>query len=266
MNLSIFVFHLTFGFLNPPMRSFIPHLFTLGNLLCGAIATLAVASSDYSHPAVFLIFLAAFLDLLDGAVARALKVDGPLGKELDSLADVVSFGLAPSAIAFSLLWPNGTFAGYLDALQVSDPITWLPLVSFLLVLGAAFRLAKFNIDTTQSTEFKGMPSPATGLFWASIALIQWESAPVPHVLSAPSIAALTVITAYLMVSPIRMFSFKFKTFGWAGNELRYLFLASIPLVVFLSYFLFNLYSVSLPLLLLLYAFISTVRHIAAPRP
>jgi CDP-diacylglycerol---serine O-phosphatidyltransferase len=248
------------------MRSFIPNLFTLGNLLCGSIATLAVASSNYNHAAVFLIFLAAFLDLLDGAVARALNVDGPLGKELDSLADVVSFGLAPTAIAFSLLWPDGTFAGYLEALRASEPSTWLPLLSFLLVLGAAYRLAKFNVDTTQSTEFKGMPSPANGLFWASIAWIQWESAPIPHLLPSATVAVLAVVTAYLMVSPIRMFSFKFKTWGWAGNELRYLFLASIPVVVFLSHFLFNLYSVSLPLLLLLYAFISTVRHIVAPRP
>lgn len=245
------------------MRRHIPNLFTLGNLICGSMATLAVAGSNHLHPAVLLIFVAAFFDLLDGAVARALKVDGPLGKELDSLADVVSFGLAPTAIAFSMM-SESNFSEYTFELALGQ--SWLPLTAFAIVIGAAYRLAKFNIDTTQSKEFKGMPSPAAGLFWASLALVEFLSMePLPF-LSPMNVAILSIIIAVLMVSKIRMFSFKFSHFGWKGNELRYSFLLLIPIVIIFSGMVLNLYALTVPILLLLYATISTIRHFVIPKP
>lgn len=227
------------------------------------MATLAVAGSNHLHPAVLLIFVAAFFDLLDGAVARALKVDGPLGKELDSLADVVSFGLAPTAIAFSMM-SESNFSEYTFELALGQ--SWLPLTAFAIVIGAAYRLAKFNIDTTQSKEFKGMPSPAAGLFWASLALVEFLSMePLPF-LSPMNVAILSIIIAVLMVSKIRMFSFKFSHFGWKGNELRYSFLLLIPIVIIFSGMVLNLYALTVPILLLLYATISTIRHFVIPKP
>ena len=227
------------------------------------MATLAVAGSNHLHPAVLLIFVAAFFDLLDGAVARALKVDGPLGKELDSLADVVSFGLAPTAIAFSMM-SESNFSEYTFELALGQ--SWLPLTAFAIVIGAAYRLAKFNIDTTQSKEFKGMPSPAAGLFWASLALVEFLSMePLPF-LSPMNVAILSMIIAVLMVSKIRMFSFKFSHFGWKGNELRYSFLLLIPIVIIFSGMVLNLYALTVPILLLLYATISTIRHFVIPKP
>lgn len=227
------------------------------------MATLAVAGSNHLHPAVLLIFVAAFFDLLDGAVARALKVDGPLGKELDSLADVISFGLAPTAIAFSMM-SESNFSEYTFELALGQ--SWLPLSAFAIVAGAAYRLAKFNIDTTQSKEFKGMPSPAAGLFWASLALVEFLSMePLPF-LSPMNVAILSVIIAVLMVSKIRMFSFKFSHFGWKGNELRYSFLLLIPVVIIFSGMVLNLYALTVPILLLLYATISTIRHFVIPKP
>ncbi|MFY7970975.1 MAG: CDP-diacylglycerol--serine O-phosphatidyltransferase [Flavobacteriales bacterium] len=245
------------------MRKHIPNLFTLGNLLCGSMATLAVASTNHLHPAVLLIFVAAFFDLLDGAVARALKVDGPLGKELDSLADVVSFGLAPTAIAFSMM-SESPYGEYLFELALGQ--TLLPLSAFAIVLGAAYRLAKFNIDTTQSKEFKGLPSPAAGLFWASLAVVEFSSTEPIHWLSPSVVALLSGVVGLLMVSNIRMFSFKFSHFGWKGNELRYGFLMLIPVVIFFSGMVLNLYALTVPILLLLYATISTVRHFVIPKP
>jgi CDP-diacylglycerol--serine O-phosphatidyltransferase len=144
--------------------------------------------------------------------------------------------------------------------------SWLPLTAFAIVIGAAYRLAKFNIDTTQSKEFKGMPSPAAGLFWASLALVEFLSMePLPF-LSPMNVAILSMIIAVLMVSKIRMFSFKFSHFGWKGNELRYSFLLLIPIVIIFSGMVLNLYALTVPILLLLYATISTIRHFVIPKP
>jgi CDP-diacylglycerol---serine O-phosphatidyltransferase len=233
----------------------IPHYITLGNLLCGSIATLAVASGGYDHPAALLIFVAAFLDLFDGAAARKLGVSGPMGRELDSLADVISFGLAPAAIAFSLLTDGQPFD---QALSDGDG---LPLVAFLLVFGAAWRLAKFNIDESQTSSFSGLPSPANGLFWAAVSLWTMESGEMlPH----PVVAAGSVIFSFMMVAPVRMFSFKFAHSGWKGNEMRWIFITLVIPAILLSGWFTGAWSVGIPVLLLVYVAFSLYGHFTSP--
>jgi len=233
----------------------LPNLITLGNLLCGSVATLAVASGGYQHPAALLIIVAAFLDLFDGAAARAIGVSGPMGRELDSLADVISFGLAPTAIAFSVLNGGAAFA---DTLTDS---VW-PWLAFLLVFGAAWRLAKFNIDDTQQTSFSGLPSPANGLFWASVSAWTMES---QQEISAEWIYVFILLFSYMMVAPIRMTSFKFTHLGWKGNQLRYLYLALVIPMVILSMVITGTWSVSIPVLLLLYVLFSLAGHTLQPK-
>lgn len=233
------------------MRKQLPNYITLGNLLCGSVAVMAVASAGYNHSAVLLIFLAAFLDLFDGAAARALGVNGPMGRELDSLADVISFGLAPSAIAFSLLNDGQPFTECFS----ENPFSWL---SFLLVFSAAWRLARFNIDESQSASFSGLPSPANGLFWASLAGWTIESGQeVAPALVYPAIG----IFSFLMVAPVRMFSFKFSHRKWAGNEVRYLFLILAVPILAIPVVITGTWSVSVPLLLLLYVIFSLITHL-----
>jgi len=238
----------------------VPNYFTLGNLLCGSIATLAVASGGYGHWAALLIFLGAFLDLFDGAIARKVGASGPMGRELDSLADVVTFGLAPAAIAFSLLTDGIPFDAALAG--ISDFTTALPLLSFLLVFGAAWRLARFNIDDTQSTSFRGMPSPANGLFWASVSAVSIESAFLP---SAPVIVVGIILLSWLMVSPVRMISFKFSHSGWKGNEWRYVYIASLLPVAIIAWLATGALSSAVTVLLFLYLILSLVSHLIHSR-
>lgn len=208
-------------------RAFIPNLFTLGNLICGSIVTVEVARGGYANAVVWLLFVAGFLDLLDGAVARALKVSGDLGKQLDSLADVVSFGLAPSVIIFSMLESALPFEWQ-----------WVKYLAFLNVACAALRLAKFNISTDQTHDFSGMPSPANGLFWASLALLTWQldyDSPLPQSISTTGFTVtILFITSWLMVASVRMFSFKFKKGGYKANRIPYIYIAAVlALVIFI---------------------------------
>lgn len=235
------------------IKAIIPNLFTLGNLLCGSYVALDVARNGHVNSAVILLFVAGLLDLLDGAVARALKVSGEMGKQLDSLADVVSFGLAPSVIVFSML-------------EVSLPynLQWMKYLAFLNVACAAWRLAKFNISSDQTTDFTGMPSPANGLFWASIALLLWNmdsaAAMVPSSSAMVYTLVLLLLTSYLMVSPIKMFSFKFKPGGFQANKFPFLFIGMIvalPIILLLSG---RTFLMAIPTAILLYMAMSFAYH------
>lgn len=238
----------------------IPNYFTLGNLLCGSMATLAVASGGYGHWAALLIFLGAFLDLFDGAIARKVGASGPMGRELDSLADVVTFGLAPAAIAFSLLTDAIPFHSALAG--ISDFASALPLLAFLLVFGAAWRLARFNIDDSQTTSFRGMPSPANGLFWASVSAVFIESGYLPP---APVISGGIILLSWLMVSPVRMISFKFSHSGWKGNEWRYVFIACLVPVALIAWLATGAWSSAVTVLLFLYLILSIASHLTQSR-
>lgn len=220
----------------------IPNILTLLNLLCGAIATVhALVFSDLTG-AFCWIAAAAVFDFFDGFVARLLKESSPIGVQLDSLADDISFGLAPAAVLYSLyMQMTGSWLG--------DNAGW---IVFVFSAFAALRLAKFNVDDTQHTEFCGLPTPAATLLCASIGMLAEMRG---LIVSRESIVAIALVVALLMISPIRMFSLKFSGFGWKGNEIRYLFLALciVSIIVLRPY--------SIPVIICLYILISTVRWV-----
>jgi CDP-diacylglycerol--serine O-phosphatidyltransferase len=172
--------------------------------------------------ALLFIIIGAVFDFFDGMVARLLHVSSPIGKELDSLADDITFGFAPSAIVFSYL---STFHQHFYL---------LPFVAFVMAAFSALRLAKFNLDERQALGFIGLPTPANALFWGSLilGLQEWD---VTFEGLEWVILAGVLISCYLLVAEIPMFALKFKTWGWKGNEVKYIFILScIPLLLLLG--------------------------------
>ena len=169
--------------------------------------------------ALLFIVIGAVFDFFDGMVARLLHVSSPIGKELDSLADDITFGFAPSAIVFS----------FLCSFHIHFPL--IPFVAFVMAAFSALRLAKFNLDERQAMGFIGLPTPANALFWGSLIVGggDWISS-LPY--AVWMILAMVLFSSYLLVAEIPMFALKFKTWGWKGNEIKYVFLATcIPLLI-----------------------------------
>lgn len=236
-------------------KQHIPNALTAFNLIAGLIALTLILQGDLALASI-LIFVAAVFDFLDGTAARLLDARSELGKQLDSLADLVSFGVAPGLIMFQLL-----SVGCEGSCNLLEQYHITPYFALLIPLCAAFRLAKFNIDLTQEDHFIGMPVPATAIFFASIPLIlfyqtsQFTLIPLDFFMDFFSnsrvLAVLTVLFSYLMVSDFYLFSMKFKKMSWKGNEIRYVFLilaaaylvlfslCAIPLII-LTYFLLSL--------------------------
>ncbi len=223
----------------------IPNLLTLCNLLCGVTAAVFALRYGDLSTAFALIILGAVFDFFDGFAARLLNGYSELGVQLDSLADMVTFGVAPAASLFVL--GMGAEAWWI-------PAGWnLAWGTFVVAACAALRLARFNVDPSQSSEFLGLPTPAAALFCASLGMLSESEG-----LALPTevILAVALLVAFLEVSSIRMFSLKFHGFGWSGNELRYLFLLlSLAMILLLGTY-------SIPLIIVLYVTISTVRWIA----
>ena len=201
------------------LRAFVPNLLTLCNLLCGCVGIWLLFAG---HPgaAGVLVFVAALFDVFDGMVARMLGVSGPLGVQLDSLADVVSFGVLPSFMAFTMMRSQ--------ALDV-----WA-FAAFLMTLCSAYRLAKFNIDPAQKKHFSGMPTPVNAVFWASLCLHQARSG---QVLGGYYVLILSLMFAALLVCPWRMFSLKSRDWSWRGRKFFYLYVALSLVAVCVSGFL-----------------------------
>ena len=200
------------------MKKHIPNIITCCNLICGAFATYWAFRADYSMALAFIITGAVF-DFFDGFVARLLNVSSPMGKELDSLADDITFGFAPSAIVFS----------FLSSYHVH--LLFVPFLAFVMAAFSALRLAKFNLDERQALGFIGLPTPANALFWGSLIVSagDWlQSSPYLYY----GVVCGIFISSYLLVSEIPMFALKFKTWGWKGNEVKYIFLLTcIPLLL-----------------------------------
>jgi CDP-diacylglycerol--serine O-phosphatidyltransferase len=215
-------------------------MLTLGNLICGSSAVVALLMHADFELAFWLVVASAVFDFFDGFAARLLKSVSAIGVELDSLADMVSFGLVPS-VAMFCLW---------DVAPSSDLPSWMRYLTLTIVAFSALRLAKFNIDDTQTTEFCGLPTPANGLFCLSLAMLMAAGS-----ISLPQWAILTISIgmAYMLISPIRMFALKFKGFGWQGNEIRYSFIALCVVLIAA----FTRYAV--PAIILLYIIISAIR-------
>ncbi len=192
----------------------LPNLLTLGNLLCGC-AGIVCAFTRPDLPLAWFVWAACLFDFLDGFSARLLKVTSAIGKELDSLADVVSFGVLPAVQVFMLL--GGTDGG---------AIAWS---GFALAACAALRLAKFNVDTRQSDSFIGLPTPAMALFITGLPFLLHLMGPDPAPVYLPVLA--TVLMALSMVAPLPMPALKFKSLAWKGNGLIFMLLAASLLLV-----------------------------------
>lgn len=205
----------------------IPNTVTCCNLFSGCIASVMAFNAEYDMAILFIIIGAVF-DFFDGMLARLLSVSGPMGKELDSLADDITFGFAPSAIVFSLL-KEVDYPEFL--LPISDIV---PYFAFIIAVFSALRLGKFNIDPRQSSSFIGLPTPANALFWGSLVVGGHDFLISPS-FNALYLIILIIFMSWLLVSEIPMFSLKFKNLSWKKNKISYIFLIiSIPLLLFLG--------------------------------
>ena len=216
------------------MRRHIPNTITCCNLLSGCVASMYAFEGFYKIAFVCIIMGAVF-DFFDGLTARALKVSSPIGKELDSLADVVTFGFAPATMVFSWLREcmGGQFATIVNC-QLSIVNSIIPFFAFLLVAFSALRLAKFNVDERQTSSFIGLPTPANALFWGALVLGSHDLV-VVNPYGWMLVLALVVLFSYLLVAEIPMFSLKFKSLAWKPNRIAYIFLlVSLVLLILLG--------------------------------
>lgn len=204
------------------MRRQIPNAITCCNLIAGCVAVFYAFMGFYSTAFVAIIIGACF-DFLDGLTARTLGVSSLIGKELDSLADVVTFGVAPSAMVFS------TLAYCFDG--GSSIERYVPFVAFLMAAFSALRLAKFNLDERQAYGFYGLPTPANALFWGSL-ITGGVLADVDKMAVGVAIIVLVVISCVLLVCDLPLFALKVKHWGWRGNEVKIIFIVGcIPLLL-----------------------------------
>jgi CDP-diacylglycerol--serine O-phosphatidyltransferase len=207
------------------LKKHIPNAITCCNLFSGCLACAMAYSGDYKLAMAFIV-LGAVFDFFDGMVARLLHVSSPLGVQMDSLADDITFGVAPATIVFVFMKNELYYPSYLGV--VSEII---PYAAFLIAVFSACRLAKFNIDKRQTTTFIGLPTPANALFWSSLITGAGDWI---YALNAGwfFLLALIMIFSFFLISEIPMFSMKFKNLSWKSNKTRYIFLlVSIPMLV-----------------------------------
>jgi CDP-diacylglycerol--serine O-phosphatidyltransferase len=240
----------------------VPNTITSLNLVCGCLSVFFAVDGQLGLASVF-IFAAAVFDFFDGFSARLLKAYSAIGKELDSLADLVSFGLAPAAIVFTLL--ELTLFGTNQHIQDIDASLnqWILLLSSLVIpVAGAFRLAKFNTDDRQSDQFLGMPIPANAIFFASIALVLIlgdQKFIEPIILNKYTLLISIFACSFLMVSELPMFNLKFKNVRLKENALRYFFLATtLLMLIFLQFY-------ALPLIIIWYVLLSAISHLSGTK-
>lgn len=198
------------------IKRIIPNTLTCCNLISGCIATMFAFREAYQLALLWIIIGAVF-DFFDGLSARALHVSGDMGKELDSLADDITFGFAPSAMIYSLL----TQMIYPDYLAFGED--WLPFAAFIMAALSGVRLAKFNLDTRQTLTFIGLPTPANALFWGSLIASFGEKMTTKSWL-VPIILAGVLLCSLFLVAEIPLFALKFKDYSWKNNKTKYVFL------------------------------------------
>ena len=224
------------------MKRHLPNALTCLNLLCGCLALTFIFRGELVTGAYF-VGIAAVADFFDGLLARALRVSSPIGKDLDSLADMVSFGVVPGVIMFKLLSHAAEYGGI---------AAWLPYASFIITIFSALRLAKFNNDTRQTTSFIGLPTPACTLVVASLPLIlAQDSFDLKNIILNPwLLLGLTVLLSGLLVAELPLFALKFKNLRWLGNRRRFIFVALALILVI------TLHAAGIPLAVLLYVLLS----------
>ena len=237
------------------MKKHIPNTITLGNLLSGTIGAIAAVNGNFEIAALS-VAIGVVLDFFDGFFARMLNVSGELGKELDSLADMVTSGVVPGIVMFSLLQENALnlFEKSADTLHLASFSTgYLPYFGLLLTLAACYRLAKFNIDTRQTDSFIGMPTPAMSLFVVSLPLIPIYSDNqlfIDLIQNNYFLVGITLVLSFLMNAEIPLFSLKFKNYAIKENMLKYVFLIlSLGMLMVLEV-------IAIPLVIILYVLLS----------
>jgi CDP-diacylglycerol---serine O-phosphatidyltransferase len=251
------------------IKKHIPNFLTCCNLLCGCLGIIKCFEpigfyfGGYNYQnlvaASLLIFLACIFDFLDGFAARVLKVPSTIGKELDSLADVVSFGVLPGLILYQLIMMTDFVQSLSTELHTFIYYFETPpgIIVLLIPIFSALRLAKFNIDTRQSESFIGVPTPANAILIASLPLIlaYSDSSLIKNSISNPYfLITLTLLMSYLLVAEFPLFALKFKNFKWADNKIRFIFMgASIILFIFLIW-------TAIPIIIFLYIILSLVEN------
>lgn len=233
------------------VKRLIPNLFTMLNLFCGCVA-LVMASKENYYLAFWFVCLGIFFDFFDGFFARKFNVAGPLGVQLDSLADMITSGVVPAYVVFKMMSNADSFG--IDS--------YYPYLGFVIALGACYRLAKFNIDTRQSDSFIGLPTPANSLFFTSLPLINlsfYDDNFSGMIYNKWVLVFLVFLSAYVMNAEIPLFSLKIKNFSFAKYKLQVFFL--ILCIILLA--LFSIYAV--PLIIILYVLLSVINNIVTKK-
>jgi CDP-diacylglycerol--serine O-phosphatidyltransferase len=228
------------------IKKHIPNFLTLLNLLCGCIAIVFISDLRFDLALSF-VCLGIFFDFFDGFLARKFGVSGPLGVQLDSLADMVTSGVAPGFVVFQLLAYPDMFG--------SESV--LPYLGFIITLGACYRLANFNIDTRQSDSFIGLPTPANALFFMSLPLINiafYDDNFSGVVFNKWLLVGLVLLSAYIMNAEIPLFSLKIKDFSFKKYSLQIGFLAAS--ILLLAFFLI----LAIPLIIVMYVLLSVINN------
>ncbi|MFP9118489.1 CDP-alcohol phosphatidyltransferase family protein [Flavobacterium sp. RNTU_13] len=239
------------------LKKHIPNFITLLNLASGLVA-LVYAFNNNWQMAFFWVCMGIFFDFWDGFFARTLKVSSPIGLQLDSLADMVTSGVVPGMAIFQMLAGIAEMQAELNLESDNFYLGLLPYAGFIITLGSAYRLAKFNVDTRQTNSFIGLPTPANALFIMSLPVIQAYSdgdGVLFELLSNPYVlVAISFISAFMLNSNIPLFSLKLKYFNWETNKVQFSFLIlSILLLFFLNY-------LAIPLIIILYVLVSLVTN------
>jgi CDP-diacylglycerol---serine O-phosphatidyltransferase len=248
------------------MKKYIPNALTLLNLFCGSIAVIFAVNNDFVTASIF-VFLGIFFDFFDGFFARKFKVQGPLGVQLDSLADMVTSGVVPGIIMFKLLSLTITTGDVIGTnSDWSHTMFWtgfkiapLPFIGLFITLASAYRLAKFNIDEDQQSYFKGLPTPANTLLIISLPLIlEFQNSDLMNtiILNKWFLISLTLLSSYLLNSNIKLFALKFKEWGFKANASRYIF------IMLCIVFLIVLQFAAIPIIILLYIGMSLLDSLA----
>ncbi|MBS7255498.1 CDP-alcohol phosphatidyltransferase family protein [Flavobacterium branchiicola] len=229
------------------IKKHIPNLITLINLFCGCVAVVFISEANYEM-AFYMVCLGIFFDFFDGFFARLFKVSSPLGLQLDSLADMVTSGVAPGYVMYTMFANSGHQLG-------TNPV--IPFIGFIVTLGSCYRLANFNIDTRQTDSFIGLPTPASSLFMLSLPLVLKFSDSLMLLEILTNQWVLLVITlgsAYIMNAEIPLFSLKFKKFTFKDNLLQIVFLAISFLCLLLLQF------GAIPVIIIIYILLSIINN------
>lgn len=236
------------------IKRHIPNTVTLSNLLCGCLALISIFTNQVQM-VPFFIAISLLADYFDGLLARLLKVNSPMGRELDSLADMVSFGVVPGAMLFYLINESKG----IEIVNFHDLSTLVGLIGFIVTLFSCIRLAKFNLDTRQTEGFVGLNTPACTIFVLGLLLIALGDlyGMKSTILNEVFLYSVSCILAYLLIAEIPMFSFKFKSLELKGNKIR----VSFILVIILCFCIFK-FGAALSFIILCYVLISIVLWMA----